>query len=173
MRRICRRNSKYIRRTDRSRCYIKSRKTKKKNQFARYKTAKCFSYVHEYPFPIHFENRFYEARQEGLVSEDKITEMMVEAQRRLSRSFSYLPSIFLGAKLHFFIDDVPFYNFPYTFGYLFSLGICLRQPKGANFEEEYIHLLRDTASMTTEDLAKKHLNVDLTQPDFGKQVSTW
>lgn len=38
--------------------------------------------------------------------------------------------------------------------------------KGANFEEEYIHLLRDTASMTTEDLAKKHLNVDLTQPDF-------
>ncbi|HDL2888579.1 TPA: hypothetical protein PW014_002182, partial [Enterococcus faecium] len=33
-------------------------------------------------------------------------------------------------------------------------------------EPEYIHLLRDTASMTTEDLAKKHLNVDLTQPDF-------
>ena len=61
---------------------LKVAKQKKKNQFARYKTAKCFSYVHEYPFPIHFENRFYEARQEGLVSEDKITEMMVEAQKK-------------------------------------------------------------------------------------------
>lgn len=33
---------------------LKVAKQKKKNQFARYKTAKCFSYVHEYPFPIHF-----------------------------------------------------------------------------------------------------------------------
>ena len=31
--------------------------------------------------------------------------------------------------------------------------------------------LRDTASMTTEDLAgRKHLNIDLTQPDFFWQA---
>ncbi|HBL3591673.1 TPA: M3 family oligoendopeptidase [Enterococcus faecium] len=115
-----------------------------------------------------FENRFYEARQEGLVSEDKITEMMVEAQKEgYQGALATYHTYFWAAKLHFFIDDVPFYNFPYTFGYLFSLGIyAYANQKGANFEEEYIHLLRDTASMTTEDLAKKHLNVDLTQPDF-------
>ena len=115
-----------------------------------------------------FENRFYEARQEGLVSEDKITEMMVEAQKEgYQGALATYHPYFWAAKLHFFIDDVPFYNFPYTFGYLFSLGIyAYANQKGANFEEEYIHLLRDTASMTTEDLAKKHLNVDLTQPDF-------
>ena len=65
------------------------------------------------------------------------------------------------------MDDVPFYNFPYTFGYLFSLGIYAHaQKQGSSFEDDYIALLRDTASMTTEELAKKHLDVDLTKPDF-------
>ena len=93
---------------------------------------------------------------------------MVEAQKEgYQGALATYHPYFWAAKLHFFIDDVPFYNFPYTFGYLFSLGIyAYANQKGANFEEEYIHLLRDTASMTTEDLAKKHLNVDLTQPDF-------
>ncbi|WP_207942023.1 oligoendopeptidase F [Enterococcus sp. DIV2402] len=115
-----------------------------------------------------FENNFYQARQKGLVSAEQITEMMLAAQKE-----SYLDSLgtyhphFWAAKLHFFIDDVPFYNFPYTFGYLFSMGIyAYANQKGSNFEDEYIALLRDTASMTTEELAQKHLQVDLTKPDF-------
>lgn len=115
-----------------------------------------------------FENRFYSARQEGLVSEEEITQMMVEAQKEGYHDAlaTYHPH-FWAAKLHFFIDDVPFYNFPYTFGYLFSLGIyAYANKKGTNFEQEYIELLRDTASMTTEELAQKHLGVDLTKPDF-------
>lgn len=115
-----------------------------------------------------FENRFYSARQEGLVSEEEITQMMVEAQKEGYHNAlaTYHPH-FWAAKLHFFIDDVPFYNFPYTFGYLFSLGIyAYANKKGTSFEQEYIELLRDTASMTTEELAQKHLGVDLTKPDF-------
>lgn len=115
-----------------------------------------------------FENRFYSARQEGLVSEEEITQMMVEAQKEGYHDAlaTYHPH-FWAAKLHFFIDDVPFYNFPYTFGYLFSLGIyAYANKEGTSFEQEYIELLRDTASMTTEELAQKHLGVDLTKPDF-------
>lgn len=115
-----------------------------------------------------FENRFYSARQEGLVSEEEITQMMVEAQKEGYHNAlaTYHPH-FWAAKLHFFIDDVPFYNFPYTFGYLFSLGIyAYANKKGTSFEQEYIELLRDTASMTTEELAQKHLGVDLTKSDF-------
>ncbi|EMF0524997.1 M3 family oligoendopeptidase [Enterococcus hirae] len=115
-----------------------------------------------------FENRFYSARQKGLVSEEEITQMMVEAQKEGYHDAlaTYHPH-FWAAKLHFFIDDVPFYNFPYTFGYLFSLGIyAYANKKGTSFEQEYIELLRDTASMTTEELAQKHLGVDLTKPDF-------
>jgi oligoendopeptidase F len=78
--------------------------------------------------------------------------------------------LFWASKLHFFIDDVPFYNFPYTFGFLFSLGIYAQSMKqNGNFEETYISLLRDTGSMTTEDLVKKHLGADITQPDFWNQ----
>lgn len=115
-----------------------------------------------------FENNFYTARQQGLVAPEKITEMMLAAQKEAYADglAEYHPH-FWAAKLHFFIDDVPFYNFPYTFGYLFSMGIYAQAMKSTgNFEDQYIALLRDTAAMTTEELAQKHLNVDLTKPDF-------
>ncbi|MBO0482282.1 M3 family oligoendopeptidase [Candidatus Enterococcus courvalinii] len=115
-----------------------------------------------------FENNFYAARQKGLVSAEEITSMMVDAQKEgYQNSLASYHPYFWAAKLHFFIDDVPFYNFPYTFGYLFSMGIyAYANQKSTNFEQEYIDLLRDTASMTTEELAEKHLGVDLTKPDF-------
>src|SRR5699024_5525492 len=115
-----------------------------------------------------FENNFYQARQKGLLSAGQISELMVNAQKEsyLDSLANYHPHLW-AAKLHFFIDDVPFYNFPYTFGYLFSLGIYAQaRKKGSSFEDEYIALLRDTAAMTTEELAQKHLDVDLTQAAF-------
>lgn len=69
------------------------------------------------------------------------------------------------------MTSVPFYNFPYTFGYLFSAGIYARAiQEGMEFEEKYIALLQDTASMTVEELASKHLGVDLTQPEFWQEA---
>lgn len=115
-----------------------------------------------------FESNFYAARQKGLVSTDEITRLMVEAQKEayIDGLGSYHPH-FWAAKLHFFIDEIPFYNFPYTFGYLFSLGIYAKASQHADgFEDQYIALLRDTASMTTEELAKKHLDTDLHQATF-------
>lgn len=115
-----------------------------------------------------FESNFYAARQKGLVATDEITRLMVEAQKEayINGLGSYHPH-FWAAKLHFFIDEVPFYNFPYTFGYLFSLGIYAKASQHADgFEDQYIALLRDTASMTTEELAKKHLDTDLHQATF-------
>lgn len=115
-----------------------------------------------------FETSFYEERQKGVVSEERLNELMVEAQKKAyCDSLSSWHPHFWCSKLHFFIDDVPFYNFPYTFGFLFSLGIYgefLKNPDG--FEDKYIALLRDTGSMKVEELAKKHLGVDLTKREF-------
>ncbi|BAL61622.1 M3 family oligoendopeptidase [Melissococcus plutonius] len=115
-----------------------------------------------------FETNFYTARQKGFVGEEAITELMLQAQKDSYQNClaSYHPH-FWASKLHFFIDEPPFYNFPYTFGYLFSMGIYAyaNQQKRA-FEDHYIALLRDTGSMTSEELAQKHLGVDLTKPDF-------
>ncbi|MCM3568070.1 M3 family oligoendopeptidase [Neobacillus mesonae] len=118
-----------------------------------------------------FETSFYEERSKGIVSEERLNELMVNAQKEAyGDSLSSYHPHFWCSKLHFFIDDVPFYNFPYTFGFLFSLGIYseyLKNPDG--FEDKYIALLRDTGSMKVEELAMKHLNVDLTKPDFWEE----
>lgn len=115
-----------------------------------------------------FETRFYEERANGLVGVERLNALMEEAQKEAyCGALSEYHPLFWASKLHFYITEVPFYNFPYTFGYLFSSGIyALADREPAGFEERYIALLRDTGSMTVEELARKHLGVDLTQPDF-------
>src|SRR5699024_6353621 len=115
-----------------------------------------------------FETRFYEERKKGYVIDERLNELMLDAQKEAYKdSLSTYHPTFWASKLHFYSTGVPFYNFPYTFGYLFSLGIYARSlEEGEGFEQKYIDLLRDTASMTTEELAEKHLSVDLTKPDF-------
>ncbi|WML40642.1 M3 family oligoendopeptidase [Neobacillus sp. OS1-2] len=119
-----------------------------------------------------FETHLYEERKLGTVSVEKLNELMLEAQKEAycDALAEYHP-LFWASKLHFFITGVPFYNFPYTFGYLFSLGIYAEAlEEGKGYEEKYIALLRDTASMTVEELAQKHLQVDLTQKDFWEKA---
>ncbi|WP_284036067.1 M3 family oligoendopeptidase [Neobacillus sp. 114] len=119
-----------------------------------------------------FETRFYEERKQGPISVERLNEVMLEAQREAycDALEEYHP-LFWASKLHFFITGVPFYNFPYTFGYLFSLGIYAQAlAEGKGYEEKYIALLRDTASMTVEDLAAKHLQVNLTEKDFWEKA---
>ncbi|SDM83617.1 oligoendopeptidase, pepF/M3 family [Fictibacillus solisalsi] len=118
-----------------------------------------------------FETRFYEERKQGLVPVERLKEIMIEAQKEAfcDSLGSYHP-YFWASKLHFYITDVPFYNFPYTFGYLFSASIyAIAKQEGTSFEEKYIALLRDTASMTVEELAMKHLNEDVTKAEFWKK----
>ncbi|WP_406945665.1 M3 family oligoendopeptidase [Halobacillus sp. SY10] len=115
-----------------------------------------------------FETRFYEERKLGVVSTERLNELMTDAQKEayVQTLDEYDPT-FWASKLHFHITDVPFYNFPYTFGYLFSMGIYAKALEvGPTFEDRYIALLQDTGRMTVEELAKKHLDVDLEKKDF-------
>ena len=54
----------------------------------------------------------------------RLNELMEEAQREAyGDALDTVHPHFWASKLHFYITGVPFYNFPYTFGYLFSLSI--------------------------------------------------
>lgn len=119
-----------------------------------------------------FETRFYEERKKGIVSFERLNALMEEAQKEAyCNALAEYHPLFWASKLHFYITGVPFYNFPYTFGYLFSLGIYARAlEEGKGYEEQYISLLKDTGSMTVEDLAKKHLNVELQKRDFWENA---
>ncbi|MDZ4724251.1 MAG: M3 family oligoendopeptidase [candidate division Zixibacteria bacterium] len=117
-----------------------------------------------------FERSFYEERSAGIVGRDRLCELMIAAQKKaygdLLDPSGYHP-YFWCSKLHFYISDVPFYNFPYTFGFLFAGGVYDRAKKGGRtFAEKYQALLADTGSMTTEEVAQKHLGVDLTSDSF-------
>ncbi len=119
-----------------------------------------------------FENSFYNERKKGMVSQARLNELMEQAQKvAYHDSLDEYDPTFWASKLHFHITGVPFYNFPYTFGYLFSLGIYAKAlEEGSEFEESYISLLRDTGRMTVEELAEKHLRVDLTKQDFWEKA---
>ncbi|WP_083496233.1 M3 family oligoendopeptidase [Alicyclobacillus hesperidum] len=119
-----------------------------------------------------FETRFYEERRKGFVKADRLNELMVAAQREAYQDAlaSYHPH-FWASKLHFYITGTPFYNFPYTFGFLFSSGIyaqALRE--GPAFAKKYVALLRDTGRMRVEELAAKHLGVNLEEQGFWQSA---
>ncbi|MFI8576193.1 M3 family oligoendopeptidase [Rossellomorea aquimaris] len=118
-----------------------------------------------------FETRFYEERKKGIVSADKLNELMVDAQKEaFSDSIGEVHPRFWASKLHFYITGVPFYNFPYTFGYLFSLSIYAKALEtDESYEDKYMALLRDTAVMNVEELAMKHLGEDITKEAFWEK----
>lgn len=118
-----------------------------------------------------FETRFYEERKNGMVSATRLNELMADAQKEAyAGALDSVDPHSWANTLHFFITYVPFYNFPYTFGYLFSLSIYAKAlEEGQGFEEKYMALLRDTAVMSAEDLAMKHLGEDITQEAFWEK----
>jgi len=117
-----------------------------------------------------FDKAFYTERKKGVVGRKRLCEIMVEAQKKSFGSLldeSGHHPLFWASKLHFFITDQPFYNYPYTVGFLFAGGVYDRAKReGSAFADKYRALLADTGSMTTEDVAAKHLGVDLTNEDF-------
>jgi oligoendopeptidase F len=117
-----------------------------------------------------FEQRFYTERAQGEVSLDRLHELMREAQRECygdSLDPEQLDSFFWASKLHFYITEVSFYNFPYSFGYLFSLGVYAQaQKRGDAFLPTYERLLQATGRRTAEQVAREHLQVELSQPQF-------
>jgi oligoendopeptidase F len=115
-----------------------------------------------------FERELYEQRQQREFSPNDIKAIMTGAWKNwYGDTLTEMNEMFWASKLHFHISEISFYNYPYIFGYLFSLGVySQRQKLGDKFYDSYVSLLRDTGRMTAEEVASKHLGVDLTQPDF-------
>ncbi len=122
------------------------------------------------PMRFYFEKAVYEERAKGELSVSRFKELMLDAQRQCygdCLAEDELDPWFWASKLHFYITGISFYNFPYTFGYLFSLGIfALAKQEGAAFLPRYEELLRLTGSDTAERVAAGCLGVDLEAPDF-------
>ena len=128
------------------------------------------AFILNIPTRFDFEKGFCEARAERPLRPAELNEMMSAAwEKWYGDSLAEPDPLFWASKLHFYISGLSFYNFPYLFGYLFSLGVYARRAElGDEFFPRYEALLRDTGRMTAEDLAARHLGVDLTRPDFWR-----
>jgi oligoendopeptidase F len=125
------------------------------------------------PMRFTFERGVYEERAHGELGAEQLCEHMRTAQLDWYADAldpDELDPWFWASKLHFYITGLSFYNFPYTFGYLFSLGLFARaRQEGPDFLRAYEELLRDTASATAEEVAQRHLGIDLEGEDFWHQ----
>lgn len=119
-----------------------------------------------------FETQFYHQRKMQFLSSNELCSLMQTSQEMAySHALSVWDLYFWASKQHFYFTTVPFYNFPYTFGYLFSLGLYTQaKQKGTAFAKSYDALLMETGMLSVEDLAKKHLGIDLMQGSFWQEA---
>jgi oligoendopeptidase F len=128
------------------------------------------AFLLDVPTRFFFEKAFYEERRRGEVSPSRLSELMVEAQRRQFGD-ALAPGredpLFWASKLHFFIPDIAFYNFPYTFGFLLSRGMyALFKEEGAAFLPKYEKFLRLSGSALAHEVARESVGEDLESPEF-------
>ncbi|MEK2647015.1 M3 family oligoendopeptidase [Bdellovibrio sp. BCCA] len=129
------------------------------------------SFLINIPARFEFEKNFYEQREKRSLSSDELIRLTDEAWTKwYGPTLSANDKMFWATKLHFAMAGRSFYNFPYTFGYLFSMSIYARRKElGGEFMKKYIDILRDTGRMKAEDLVKKHLGEDIRRPEFWQK----
>ena len=120
-----------------------------------------------------FEDNFHKERDKGELTADQLNGLMEAAQKT-----AYLDALveggwnprFWASKLHFYISGLPFYNFPYTFGYLLSTGLyALSQGAGESFPDQYRGLLVATGCMETEAAVQSTTGYNLAQGEFWEK----
>ncbi|KHD88642.1 MAG: hypothetical protein OM95_07500 [Bdellovibrio sp. ArHS] len=129
------------------------------------------SFLINIPARFEFEKSFYEQRQKRSLNADELAQLTDEAWNKwYGPTLTENDKMFWATKLHFAMAGTSFYNYPYTFGYLFAMSIyARRQELGKDFMKKYVEILRDTGRMTAEDLVLKHLGEDIRQPEFWQK----
>ena len=132
------------------------------------------AYLLNIPVRFAFESRFYEERRAGAVPVSRIKKLMVAAQREIygdALEAGGEDPWFWASKLHFYITEVSFYNFPYAFGFLLSQALFREfRRAGAAFLPRYEEFLRLTGSAPCEEVVRRTLGRDLRDRSFWRDA---
>lgn len=97
---------------------------------------------------FYFERAVFERRGKGELSADEFSELMIDAQKRTygdGLDPEALHKYMWAVKGHYYRPELSFYNFPYAFGQLFSLGLYARyREMGQSFASDYRAILMQT-----------------------------
>ncbi|AOY16255.1 oligoendopeptidase F [Bacillus sp. ABP14] len=133
-----------------------------------WKIRNCFNYVMAIRSSFEFEKNFYEKCKESPLSADEIEKLCIASQEQAygNALLEYQPFVWM-KYVQFYIADVPFYNYPYTFGYLASFSLLeIAQESKSTFHSKYKEFLRETGKAPVEELMKKHFEIDITSYAF-------
>ena len=118
-----------------------------------------------------FERALFERRSKAELAPEELCALMVQAQHSTygdGLDQELLHPWMWAVKGHYYNPGLAFYNFPYAFGLLFSLGLYSRyRSEGPSFAGTYRDLLRDTGSMSAAELARK-AGFDIENADFWR-----
>jgi oligoendopeptidase F len=117
----------------------------------------------------YFEKELFDRRDEAELSPAELCGMMRRAQIKTygdALDPEKLHPYMWAVKSHYYSPHLGFYNYPYAFGLLFSLGLYSRyQKEGSGFADSYREILRLTGQASAEDLARR-AGFDIEGPEF-------
>ena len=134
---------------------------------------KAIAFLLDIPMRFRFESWLCEARQEGELGVEELCAAMRRIQGEVfgetmdpdEGSDPY----FWASKLHFHLSGISFYNYPYTFGYLFSRGVWERVAEAGDSGLALVEeLLVASGQGSAEQVAREVLGVDLHDPAFWR-----
>jgi len=118
-----------------------------------------------------FESELFKQREENSPSVNELKKMMLNAQKEAygeGLDPEYLHPYMWINKPHYYYAESNFYNFPYTFGLLFSKGLYAEYLKrGKSFVEEYDKLLSVTGKKDIASIAMT-MGVDIHSVEFWR-----
>jgi pepF/M3 family oligoendopeptidase len=118
-----------------------------------------------------FEKEVFERRARAELSADEFCDIMRRAQLATygdGLDPNYLHPYMWTWKPHYYDANLNYYNFPYSFGLLFGLGLyAIYQERGPAFVPEYKALLASTGQGKAAELAAR-FGIDIRSPEFWK-----
>jgi oligoendopeptidase F len=132
------------------------------------------AFLLDLPVRFRFEESLYERRKSGPLSPSELCGLMKETQRRIFGD-ALAPGRedpwFWASKMHFYISQVQFYNYPYSFGYLLSTGFMqLFRDEGVAGLNAFERFLAMSGRMTCEDAVGETLGADIGDPNFWAEM---
>ncbi|MDR2029040.1 MAG: M3 family oligoendopeptidase [Treponema sp.] len=107
---------------------------------------------------FYFERKLFECRDRAELSPEELCALMTEAQKETygeGLDPEKLHPYMWAVKSHYYSPGLAFYNYPYAFGLLFSLGLYARaQREGPGFAGAYRGILRLTGQASAGEVAR-------------------
>ena len=121
---------------------------------------------------FYFEKAVFEKQKEGPLSADALCSMMTDAQKATygdALDPKLLHPYMWAVKCHYYSPDLGFYNYPYAFGQLFSIGLYVKYLEDKkNFPALYRKVLMATGRTDIKGVAKL-AGIDVEKKDFFQE----